>query len=144
MGLNISVITIAGNYSGIYDMSGGSWEYVMGVRSSITSGSAGLTNNIESKYYDVYGASSSVRDYKYRILGDGTVEFGPFQDFKDPDNNNRYKSSWYYDYTYFVNSTYPWFGRSGDWNYGVTSGAFAFRRNTGGTDAYISFRLVLL
>ena len=137
------VASTTGNYSGIYDMSGGAWEYVMGVRSSITSGSAGITTSINSKYYDVYGASSSDTDYKHRILGDGTTEFGPFQDFRDPDGNNRHKSSWYYDYAGFIHSANPWFNRGGNWYFGVTSGAFAFNHNTGGTNANISFRLVL-
>ena len=126
-------------------MSGGAWEYVMGVSGNLTSGNAGITDtNIDYKYYDVYGASSSATDYKHRILGDGTVEFGPFQDFKDPDNNNRYKSSWYYDCANFVNSAYPWFYRGGNWADGVTSGIFAFGLDDWwGSHAGVSFRLVL-
>ena len=125
-------------------MSGGSWEYVMGVRSSIDSGSAGITDTtIATKYYDVYGDTTSDTDYKHRILGDGTSEFGPFQNLRDPDNNNRHKSSWYYDYADFIYSAKPWFDRGGHWNFGVTSGAFAFGNFTGGANAGMSFRLVL-
>ena len=76
-------------------------------------------------------------------MGDGTSEFGPFQNIKDPDNNNRHKSSWYYDYAYFVDSAGSWFGRGGHWNDGVTSGAFVFGPRTGGTHAGVSYRLVL-
>ena len=138
------VASTTGNYSGIYDMSGGAWEYVMGVRSSLTSGNAGITDtNIDSKYYDVYGESSSNSDYKHRVLGDGTIEFGPFQDFRDPDNISRHKSSWYYDYADFIYSAFPWFTRGGSLGDGITSGVFAFYRRTGGAEASFSFRLVL-
>ena len=111
-----------GNITGIYDMSGGNHEYVMGVmkdangnlisgqNSTYYSGFNGtleygssITNEIdfpESKYYDVYNYSTSNTNYARRILGDGTGEMGPFQSVK---------SSWHNDYAYFVFSMYSWF-----------------------------------
>lgn len=137
------VASTTGNYSGIYDMSGGAWEYVMGVRSSISSGNGGISGNIETKYYDLYGASPNNSSYQYRILGDGTSEFGPFWSKKDPDNAIRYKSSWYNDYAHFVQFSASWFGRGTNYHHGVDSGVFAFGHHSGAADPSLSFRIVL-
>ena len=136
----------SGNISGVYDMSGGAWEYVS---SYITGkfGSSGFNTttlaNYDSKYFDVYNASSAISTYQYRILGDATGEMGPFKQYLDGDNNSRYHSSWYGDHSYFVDSSYPWFSRGGHYTYGVLSGAFYFGRYTGGAYSYGGFRLVL-
>ena len=145
-----------GNITGVYDMSGGSWEYMMGVmkdangnlmsgyESSYNSGFNGtlsgggsITNGIdfpESKYYDVYNYSTSNTNYARRILGDGTGEMGPFYS---------YTSSWYNDDASFVVSSSPWFSRGGDDYGGSGSGAFYFSENFGRANSGISFRLVL-
>ena len=136
----------SGNISGVYDMSGGAWEYVS---SYITGkpGSSGFSTttlaNYDSKYFDVYNASSAITTYQYRILGDATGEMGPFKQYLDGDNNSRYHSSWYGDYSYFVDSSYPWFVRGGHCTDGVLAGAFSFTRYTGGTYSNGGFRLVL-
>ena len=136
----------SGNISGVYDMSGGAWEYMA---SYITgkSGSSGFSTtaltNYDSKYFDVYNASSAVTTYQYRILGDATGEMGPFKQYLDGDNNSRYHSSWYGDASNFVDSSYPWFIRGWRYTFGVLSGAFFFERNTGGTNSRVGFRLVL-
>ena len=136
----------SGNISGVYDMSGGAWEYMS---SYITGkpGSSGFStttiSNYDSKYFDVYNASSELTTYQYRILGDATGEMGPFKQYLDGDNNSRYHSSWYGDNSYFVDSSYPWFARGGRYTNGVLSGAFSFDRNTGGTSADDGFRFVL-
>ena len=136
----------SGNISGVYDMSGGSWEYM----SSYISGNLGSSGfsittlaNHDNKYFDVYNASSAISTYQYRILGDATGEMGPFKQYLDGDNNSRYHSSWYGDHSYFVDSSYPWFSRGGHYTYGVLSGAFYFGRYTGGAYSYGGFRLVL-
>ena len=136
----------SGNISGVYDMSGGAWEYVS---SYITGkpGSSGFSTttlaNYDSKYFDVYNASSAISTYQYRILGDATGEMGPFKQYLDGDNNSRWHSSWYGDNSNFVDSTYPWFFRGGHYTNGVLAGAFYFNRNTGGTNSNDGFRLVL-
>ena len=135
-----------GNISGVYDISGGSWEYV----SSYISGKLGSSGfstttlaNYDSKYFDTYNASSAISTYQYRILGDATGEIGPFKQYLDGDNNTRWHSSWYDDYSDFVDSSYPWFVRSGHYTYGVLCGAFYFSRHTGGTHNSDGFRIVL-
>ena len=128
-----------GNITGIYDMSGGAYEGVMGVmkdpngnlmsgwNSTFNSGFNGtledgssITNGInfpDSKYYDVYNYNSSQSDYSRRILGDATGEMGPFQSFL---------SSWYNDSASFVYSGNPWFYRGGSYGNGSGAGAFYF------------------
>ena len=136
----------SGNISGVYDISGGSWEYL----ASYITGKLGLSGfstttlaNYDSKYLDTYNASSAISTYKYRILGDATGEMGPFKQYLDGDNTSRWHSSWYDDYSDFVESSYPWFVRSGHYTYGVLCGAFYFSRHTGGTHSSDGFRIVL-
>ena len=147
-----NVASTTGNKTGVYDMSGGAWEYVMGYTTgaSTVGGSSEITsiysdffeNSNWDKYYDEYSSTSST-NYSNRILGDATGEMGPFGNQVDPDNNTRYKSSWYGDYALFVYSSSPWFPRGGAWYYGSSSGAFAFDIATGGADSHIGFRIVL-
>ncbi len=70
-----------GNITGVYDMSGGVWEYVAGYRDG-TIGNSGLTlteiRETYSKYIDVYASNSAVTAYSRRILGDATGEMGSF------------------------------------------------------------------
>ena len=49
----------------------------------------------------------------------------------------------YGDNSNFVDSSYPWFNRGGNYDNGVLAGQFNFNRNTGGANANIGFRLVL-
>ena len=149
---NSVVASTTNNYSGIYDMSGGSWNYVMGYTTGATTvgGESNITNlytnffidSAYSKYWDKYTSTVNI-DYNNRILGDTTGEMGPFGNEKDPDNNTRIKSSWYKVLALFVNSSKPWFERGGDWNDGTAAGVFSFNRDSGGASAYISYRVVL-
>ena len=149
---NSTVASTTNNYSGIYDMSGGAWEYVMGYTTGATTvgGTSGITNlysnffsnSSYSKYWDKYTLIAET-NYNNRILGDATGEMGPFGSEKDPDGGTRNKSSWYKDYAYLVSSSTPWFARGGAWVNGIISGAFS----TGFGPGYISddkvFRIVL-
>lgn len=133
-----------GNISGVYDMAGGAHEYMASYSAVGSSGFSDSTiKNYDSKYFDVYNASSGEQTYQYRILGDATGEMGPFVDYKDGDANSRHHNQWYGDHSYFVQSSNPWFGRGGIYNYGVLAGQFYFDRDTGGAYAYIGSRLVL-
>ena len=135
-----------GNITGVYDMSGGAHEYMASYRSG-TLGSSGFTTttiaNYDSKYFDVYNASSAQTTYNYRILGDATGEMGPFKSYLDGDNNSRYHNSWYADDSNFVGSSYPWFPRGGSYVSGVLAGQFYFGRGTGAVYTFIGSRLVL-
>ncbi len=129
-----------GNITGIYDMSGGSWEYVAGYLDG-TVGSSGLSlteiRNTYSKYIDVYASNSGITTYSNRILGDATGEMGPFY------GSNPYYNNWYDDYLSFVDSSYPWFYRGSSYYYGSVAGQFYFDRGTGDAYSGVSARLVL-
>ncbi len=131
-----------GNITGVYDMSGGSWEYVAGYRDG-TIGSSGLTlteiRETYSKYIDVYASNSAQTTYSRRILGDAAGELGPFYT-----SSVSYYNNWYNDYSDFVDSSYPWFFRGGYYILGSGAGQFHFSRYTGGADNNVSARLVLL
>ena len=146
------VASTTNNYSGIYDMSGGAWEYVMGYTTGATTvgGTSGITSlypnffsdSAYSKYWDKY-TSTERTDYNNRILGDATGEMGPFGSEKDSDNNTRYKSSWYKDHAWFANYSGNLLLRGGGWHDGTSTGVFAFNGNSGGTNTNISFHIVL-
>ena len=152
--LNANSVTASttGNKTGIYDMSGGSWECVAGytIGASTVGGSSGITilysnffnDSTYTKYWDKYTSTKNT-NYNYRLLGDATSEMGPFGSEKDPDGGTRNKSSWYGDYAYFVYSSNPWFMRGGACLNGSLSGAFAFSYATGETSTGYSFRIVL-
>ena len=150
---NSVVSSTTGNYSGVYDMSGGAWEYVMGYTTgaSTVGGASTITtlypkffdtDSEYTKYYDKY-TSTAITNFSNRILGDATGEMGTFFSETDPDGSARNKSSWYGDYANFAIDSNPWFGRGGYWSYGTVSGAFAFYNGVGGAYATLSFRVVL-
>ena len=130
-----------GNITGVYDMSGGVWEYMASHMSSYLGSSGFDTTNIApypSKFFDIYSNSSYMTNYSYRILGDATAELGPFYYF-----NSNYHNSWYDDYAYFLETTYPWFGRGGYYFNGSMTGQFAFDRSGGPQATSRGTRLVL-
>ena len=149
---NSGVASTTGNKSGIYDMSGGAWEYVMGhtTGATTTGGSSGITSlypnfftdSTYTRYWDKYTSTTNAQ-YNNRILGDATGEMGPFGNEQDPDNNSRSKSSWYGDYAFFVLATYSWHIRGGDYNSGTSTGIFSFNRNSGGVYSHDSYRIIL-
>ena len=159
-----------GNISGVYDTSGGSWEYVMGVmrddannlitgqNESANSGFNGIYGENGSslisgyewpaqKYYDVYSYAITNNQYQNRILGDATGELGPFN-FKYYTTSsgftaNRSIGSWYEDDGYFVYNLSPWFLRSSIYDEGLNAGIFSFSITTGKASNVMGFRVVL-
>ncbi len=146
------IASTTGNITGIYDMSGGAWEYVMGynVNASVVGGNSEIinyypdffTNNRWEIYYNQY-SSKNATNYQVGILGDATREMGPFGNHLYPDNVVRYETSWYNDMGFCSISIYPWTVRGGDWYDGIGTGIFAFHHNNGNSVKNLSFRLVL-
>ena len=146
------VASTTNNYSGIYDMSGGAWEYVMGYTTGATT--VGGTSNVTSlypnffndstysKYWDRYTLTVST-NYNNRILGDATGEMGPFESEKELDGTTRYMSSWYHNYSHFATASKPWYRRGGYLNNGIDAGVFAYGCNNGTLYNYASYRIVL-
>ena len=130
--------SVTGNITGIYDMSGGVWEYMASYRAD-TMGSSGFTveqiSGYNAKYFDVYPNNTTENTFNKRILGDATGELGPI--------NSSHYSSWYDDCSYYVYSWNPWFLRGGRVDNDVAAGSFAFSISTGGAYNNYGFRLVL-
>lgn len=117
-GLDGTKASTTGTVYGVYDMAGGSWEYVAGVlKGNSTDGSKdldyatlkfnitnqgkpeGMTDlNFAKKYLDLYNYRTSSTDYSQYIIGDATVE----------------TKGWNSDYSSFVYSSNPVFVR-GRW-----------------------------
>jgi len=125
-----------GNITGIYDMSGGSVEYVAGVVID-------ESEKMEEKYYDEYLDGSKHSEYTRRILGDATGETGPFESVTYGSQTGRQISSWYADRAYFIFHTTSWFVRGHAYNDGSEAGIFAFSNLTASGDPYGSFRVIL-
>ena len=107
------------NIYGIYDMSGGAAEFVMGVYNKTISGS-GFNNLPDSKYYNNYTTTS----YQGHALAE--------------------TAGWYDNYNIVPSTSYPWFVRGG--NYGNSgSGIFSFYNYGPGTTAqpHYSSRFVI-
>ena len=130
---NIYSQSTTGNISGIFDMSGGASEHVMGY--TIVYGSSGFTTETfpEGKYLTSY-TSSNAKQYSNRILGDATGEMGPFVSAK---------SSWYNDYIDFIVSSQPWFKRGGLYNATTNAGIVNGANVSGAKNDENSFRIVL-
>ncbi len=142
LGMNASS---TGNIYGIYDLSGGAYEYVMG---NMSSGSGSYTYNAKSagsnfsysastaKYIDTYAYGTSYGDqtaYNRARLGDATGEVV----------SSSY-TAWNNDYANFVLSSFPWFLRGGNAHNGSGAGVFYFNYKHGVSGTYFSARAALL
>ena len=106
------------NIYGIYDMSGGAYEYVMGVYTN-TIGESGFSSLPDTKYYNNYTETS--------YTGHALTE----------------TKNWYSDSAGFVNSINPWFMRGGNYGNGTYAGVFYFSINDGNSYSNYSSRLVI-
>ena len=112
-----------GNITGVYDMSGGAWEYVMGNYNK-TAGYSGLTvSGVPAEHIDIYSGTSVAASH----LGDATGE----------------TAGWYSDTAFFVSSSSPWFIRGSNNGSGDYAGVFSFECYTGGDLDGYGFRVVL-
>ena len=105
-----------GTIYGIYDMSGGAWEYVMGVYNK-TINDSGFSSLPDEKYYNNYTGTS--------YTGHALTE----------------TKNWYSDDAYFVDSDSPWFIRGG--SYGTSAGVFYFNGYSGYSSSVGSSRPVI-
>ncbi len=126
-----------GNVYGIYDMSGGAHECVMGnmVNSSGTfySSSVGFSTTPATKYYDKYSYGTSQTEYTRGKLGDATKEMAP----------TGITGNWYSNSAFFPFNSYSWFLRGGNCYSDASAGAFNFKNDYGYAVDYRSSRAVL-
>ena len=137
---NGQAASTTGNIYGVYDMSGGAWEYVMGntVNTSngfYQSGAGTFSTTPDAKYYDAYTYNASNTTHGRGKLGDATKET-----LKTFGNTS---GGWYSDYAGFPYSRYSWFGRGGYSYDGSSAGVFYFNLSTGSSYNGYSARLVV-
>ena len=145
-----------GNIYGVYDLSGGAYEYTMGnivsndsstmMSGYSLSGNSGYTGKVydssnytsytgidypNNKYYDKYSFSISNTSRIRSKLGDGIKEV--------------YKGSigWYSDYSSLANSVYSWFGRGGYYGFSANAGVFYSGNYGGVASSNFSSRLII-
>ena len=120
-----------GTIYGIYDMSGGAWEYVMGNYND-TVGNSGFSSplTLDSKYYNKYTSE----DASKACNGGECISHGLSE-----------TAGWYNDYYTMITEVYPWMLRGGSYNDATVAGVFGFNRRdvTGTASSDISFRLVM-
>ena len=132
-----------GNVYGVYDMSGGAYEYVAAY---VNNGNPNLTNyglslvNGEDYTKDVYTSSGDTQEGNYNAnsskYGDAVYE-----------TSNHYSStngSWYEDNSKYPYSTGPFFHRGGEYLFKTGAGIFFFLSYSGSGYSYYGFRPVLV
>ena len=110
-------VSTTGNIYGIYDMSGGAWDYVMGSYSK-TIGSSGFTSSTfpNDKYFNNYTTSS----YQGHALTE--------------------TNGWYNDNFGIVVSSSPWFSRGSQYSNTTSAGVFSSYPQNGTAYSNISAR----
>jgi len=133
---HIKDASTTGTIYGIYDMSGGTRESVMGVLadpngdpmsgygSANNSGFNGLLSN-----YSNYTSGVDFPDSKYYNLYTDSSYIGT--------------RNWYSDYCYFANSEYPWLERGGYYYNSISAGLFYYYRYNGESLNNLSSRFVI-
>ena len=104
-----------GNIYGIYDMNGGSHEYVMGVYNKTIS-SSGFSSLPDEKYYNNYTATT----YQGHALNE--------------------TAGWYSDYSNSIGFSYPWVVRSYSSSTSYNSGIFYYENGVGSSNPSFSTR----
>ena len=112
-----------GNITGVYDMSGGAYEFVMGNYKKTAGSSELAVSGVPAEHIDIYSGNSVAASH----LGDATGE----------------TAGWYSDYAGFVNSSTPWFQRSDMYRREDSAGVFYFSGYGGSAFSTCSFRVVL-
>ena len=130
-----------GNIYGVYDISGGAFEYTAAY---VNNGHANLTTYGNSlyisanQYKDVYTMGDDTQSGNYTAnlskVGDAIYETSL---------SIAASTSWYEDFSYMPYSLCPFFGRSGGYNSATGAGVFAFSYATGGAGANYGFRPVI-
>ena len=127
--INGTGASTTGTIYGIYDMSGGAWEYVMANYNDMT-GNSGFISMPESKYYDKYTSSTASE----ACNGDACLSHGLSE-----------TAVWYSDYMTMINETYPWILRGGLYVNAPNAGVFYLNSGyiAGAANGDGSFRLVM-
>ena len=155
-----------GNITGVYDMSGGMYEYVMGVPTNISElmellgyfldgsgfssteglGTEDLANLPDSKYYDSFKLAGTESYYYDDLVGVNGVDGDYRGIFKELLDSEIYATdyTWYEDYAFSVGVFGPWFLMGGIASVNVIAGVFDSVSDGGGAAQGYGFRAVLV
>ena len=131
-----------GTVHGVYDMSGGAWEYVAayvnnGNGNLTTYGSSLLKGDAKTKnVYTPAKTDNNMNNYNQNLgkYGDAVYETSI---------SGSESTSWYGDYSLFPSLEWPFFERGGGYDFSTISGAFNFSDDAGISYGANSFRPVL-
>ncbi len=170
---NSVLASTTNNITGIYDMAGGAWEYVMGVMLDQNGQPvSGQNSNYNSGFNGTFSCPMCDNDtsgltelttgyefpnskyydiYKYSTVNEQYQRriMGDATGELGPFDNKTYLSntiqigSWYDDCAFFVSTNTPWFIRSLNWRYGSSTGNLAFDAVHAYDYDVIGFRIVL-
>ena len=132
------------NIYGIYDMSGGAWEYMANYLGSITGNqfvSKFLT--IESKYQTPYAGTGATDSTVDRTLNYEANKEKYGDAIWETSNGCNGQYSWNIDFSYFPYASYPFFMRGGSYSNSSSAGPFYFYAYRGWGSNDCSFRVVL-
>ena len=142
--VNNGAQSTTGNVWGVYDMSGGAWEYVAAYvnngNTNLTKYGASLVNSSDARTKNVYTkASSDSYENNYQqnkgVYGDAVYETS---------TSGNGTTSWYSDYSYFPYTSIPFLSRGGYYDNGSNAGVFCFSNFAGVGSSNRSFRPVLV
>ena len=136
-----------GNVTGVYDMSGGAVEYVAAYLNNGNTNLNTYGSNLvgaDVRYKDVYSVGSSdTRENNYALSTPVNGKYGDAVYETSSSSDSPYTNSWYSDFSYFPNSSVPFFKRGGDCSNASDAGVFSFDYDNGDYNGVYSFRLVL-
>jgi hypothetical protein len=160
-----------GNISGIYDMSGGAWEYVMGVmldqKGNSVSGRNSKTNSGFNGPFGCPVCDNNTSGLKELTTGVNFPDAKYYDTYGYAENDETYNrrilgdatgemgpfgsygtqsrqvGSWHDNAALFIYHQYPWFTRGGQFSHGSIGGIFVFDVSSGYNWSNVSFRVVL-
>ena len=120
-----------GNISGIYDMSGGSNEFMSAYLKYDETFTANTHHAGNEKYGDAYSGLP--------FFGDAMREIGPRYKI-----SNMPVTSWYNDFAYTLDNHYTWYSRGGDYGDGQRAGILCYYSYREEAQNHIGTRIVLV
>ena len=158
-----------GNITGVFDMSGGAWEYMMGILADSDGKPYSGKNNLYNSGFNgkfgcptcnssTSGVDSSILELTTGMAFPNSKDYNLYVGGNQNTACNNGKcyghalselysssgtSSWYDDYNTLVYAANPWMIRGGDFGRGARTGLFAFHYIDGYSFSNYSFRVVV-
>ena len=142
-----------GNVYGVYDMSGGAWEYVAVFNNTDTNNyesrygssfasTSGSSDKYATKYYNETSSSNgNARIYTYGKIGDATKEVNKGGAYALSNTSTCY--NWFGDYPALCVAFNPFVVRGGFNDCDASAGVFHSNGGSGDSESIVSFRAVL-